>query len=177
MNKELFELLPPLFISGVWIGLAVFLTVQAFKYAKLFAWEWLTPPRLALISSGGYSLMWVAIQVDQQLEPWSITIVVNMLFMAIVGALVAALFYGTILKPLLEKLGVDGKWYRNQDLSARLEQGAKTMYPPQRRDYGQIPTPNPGRIRRSERFERYEKPGEISMPDINDTINEREGDA
>lgn len=111
MNTEIFEILPALTIEGLWIGIAVFCTVQAFKYARLFAWAWLDPARLSLISGFFWGLFWVAIQIEAAAGVWSVAAVAGMIFRWFIGSISASLFYAIALKPLLKKLGVDEKYY------------------------------------------------------------------
>jgi|GEM_PF-6270007 len=91
--------------------------VQAFKYAKLFAWVWLTPERLALISGSFFGLLWTAVAVEAQGGVWTVAAAEGIFYRGLIGSLVAALFYGIILKPLLRKFGVDDKFYRWQPTS------------------------------------------------------------
>lgn len=114
MDMTLFDVLPSLMLDGLWIGLGVFLVVQAFKYARLFAWPWLDPARLALIAGLFFGLLWGAVEIEAQSGIWSVAVIVGIVFRWIVGSLTAALFYGIVLKPLLEKLSVDEKYYRWQ---------------------------------------------------------------
>ena len=118
MDTSFFEVLPQLTIDGLWIGLGVFLVVQAFKYAKLFAWVWLIPERLALISGGFFGLLWTAVAVEAHGGVWTVAVAVGIFYRGLIGTLTAALFYGWILKPLLKKLGVEDKFYRWQPTAA-----------------------------------------------------------
>jgi len=116
MNTAIFEVLPELTIDGVWIGLGVFLVVQAFKYAGLVAAiPGKTPDekvtRLALLAGLFFGAMWVFIELNQAGQAINAVTVVAVIYRALTGALVAALFYNFILKPVMGKLGIGEEYY------------------------------------------------------------------
>jgi len=100
MENEIFDILPMLLLDGLWIGLAVFLTVQAFKIMAIITSEiWLKrSPIVVGLILGALWLLAEMVPVTQ--------LYIYGAFRAYVGALTAALAYPYVLKPLAEKLGV-----------------------------------------------------------------------
>lgn len=76
---------------------------QAFKYAGLIgAWGWLSQECLTLLSGFFFGLLWGAVAIEAHGGPWTVAAAVAIFYRGLIGSLVAALFYGIILKPLLE---------------------------------------------------------------------------
>ena len=100
MENDILEFLPTLLVDGVWIGLAVFLSVQALKIMEVLTAEvWLkrSPVILGLILG---AVWFVA-------EMFPVTqLIIFGAFRAYVGGLAAAIAYPYALKPLFEKLGI-----------------------------------------------------------------------
>lgn len=97
----------------------MFLVVQAFKYP-----DWITAipgpypdvkqVRLAIGTGLSLGVLWTAVAVEAQEGQWTVAAAVGIFYRGLLGSLVAALFYSVILKPLLERIGVDPKLYRWQ---------------------------------------------------------------
>lgn len=100
MESDIFEILPALLIDGMWIGLAVMLTVQVLKIMEIITstlWLKRSPIIVALV----LGLFWLIAEMAPVTEPY-----IAGVFRAYVGSLTAALAYPYVLKPLLEKLGI-----------------------------------------------------------------------
>jgi len=100
MESDIFEVLPALLIDGLWIGLAVFLTVQALKVMAILKSElWLK--RSPIIVGLILGIVWFVAEMFPVTQP-----IIFGLFRAYIGGLTAALAYPYVLKPLFEKLGI-----------------------------------------------------------------------
>ena len=100
MDESVFEIIPQLMIDGLWIGLAVFLTVQALKTMGLLVNEKYLKMSPIVISLF-FALLWLVGEAYAPALPY-IALVVR----AFVGGLGAGLTYAYVLKPLTEKLGI-----------------------------------------------------------------------
>jgi len=100
MESDIFEVLPALLVDGLWIGLAVFLTVQALKIMEILKDElWLK--RSPIITGLILGAVWFVAEMFPVTRP-----IIFGLFRAYVGGLTAAIAYPYVLKPLFEKLGI-----------------------------------------------------------------------
>jgi xanthine/uracil/vitamin C permease (AzgA family) len=100
MENEIFELIPALMIDGIWIGLGVFLTVQALKSMGLLVTESYLQ-RAPIIIALFFALVWLVGEAYAPALPY-----INLIVRALVGGLGAGLTYAYVLKPLAEKLGI-----------------------------------------------------------------------
>lgn len=117
MDTTIFDTFPQLTINGLWIGMLVFLVVQVAKYADFVKYipgasVDIRQIRLALATAIITGLAWVAISLYAAEAPLTLPVVIGTMYTMLVGALTATLFYRFVFKPLLERLGVDGKYYR-----------------------------------------------------------------
>jgi hypothetical protein len=72
---------------------------QAFKYASFIdTWGWLSQENLALLSGLFFGLLWGAAAVEAYGGSWTVAATVGIFYRELIGSLVAALFYGVILK-------------------------------------------------------------------------------
>ena len=114
MDTEVLKFFADLSIDGLWIGLGVFLIVQAAKVCGLVKEDsQINPPRLALLSGLFFGLGWLTIEFSGTPE-WSISVVISLLYRWIVGSLSAGLFYQIVLKPILTKIGVPAQFVTAQ---------------------------------------------------------------
>jgi len=100
MENDILEFLPALLLDGVWIGIAIFLTVQALKIMEILKSElWLK--RSPIITGLILGAVWFVAEMFPVTQP-----VIFGLFRAYAGGLTAAIAYPYVLKPLFEKLGI-----------------------------------------------------------------------
>ena len=113
--NEILKVFGELTIDGLWIGLAVFLTVQAAKIIGLVTESSkFKPLDLALASGLFYGIGWLAIEFAGVVD-WSIEIVISLIFRWLVGSLAPGVFYQVLMKPFAQWIKIPDRFITAQE--------------------------------------------------------------